>query len=64
MKIIIDGPQFAAAIQAAEWVVELPSIEIVFDASQLIAGLESLREQIRTAINRIDKMNAAFQDCM
>ena len=58
------GSQIAEAIQEAEWVVEQPSIEINvrFDASKLIAGLKSLRDQIRTAINRIDKMNAAFQD--
>lgn len=63
MRITFDestSSQIAEAIQKAEWVVEQPSVR--FDASRLIAGLESLRDEIEAAINQIDKMNAAFQD--
>ena len=46
MKITIDGPQFAAAIQAAEWVAEVEGIDAI-----LAAG-EAMRQHIEAVITR------------
>ena len=49
MRIIIDGPQFAAAIQAAEWVVDEDidlQIDYSLDFQHFLESLAKLRRDL------------------
>ena len=56
MKIIIDGPQFAEAIQKAEWVVEAEGLEaVVIVGEQLRQHFEAGIVSIKGALDEIDR---------